>query len=264
MATTERVKIDRKALRQPDEFQALTTQAAEWAQRHQSTLVAVGVALVVIALAAGGFTWWRGRQNEAASIRFRSAHQAFEAARWADAAEGFQSVTRDFGSTPFAELAILYRGHALARSGDAAGAATAYEDYLGAGPETEYLRQEALTGLGRAREATGDTAAAQKAFEEAAATPGPFRIEARLGLARMAEAAGDTERARTIYAEMLADAPAGPLRTFLEAKAPALAPPAPKPAAAAAAADAAPAAAPDGAAAPATAPAAPAADAPAQ
>lgn len=275
MATTERVKIDRKSLRQPDEFQTLTTQAAEWAQRHQTTLVAAGVALVVIALAAGGIAWWRGRQAEAASIRFRSAHQAFQASRWPEAAEGFASVAADYGSTPYGELATLYRGHALARSGDAAGAAAAYGEYLAAGPETEYLRQEALASLGRAREASGDTAGAREAYDEAAATPGPFRIEARLGLARMAEAAGDTERARTIYTEMLADAPAGPLRAFLEAKAPAVAAPATAPAAAAPAAGApaaaapntgaAAAAAPDTAAPTAPAPAAPApADAPAQ
>ncbi|MCW5891809.1 MAG: tetratricopeptide repeat protein [bacterium] len=244
MATSERVKIDRKALRQPDEFQTLTTQAAAWAQEHQTTLVAVGVALVVLALAAGGIGWWRGRQAEAASIRFRSAHQAFEASRWAEAAEGFASVRADYGSTPYGRLASLYRGHALARAGDAAGAATAYGEYLAAGPETEYLRQEALASLGRAREASGDAAAARDAFDQAAAMPGPFRVEARLGQARLAEAAGDTERVRTIYGEMLAEAPAGPLRAFLEAKAPSGAVPAATPASPPAAPAEAPAAVP--------------------
>lgn len=256
MATSERVKIDRKSLRQPDEFQTLTTQAADWAQQHQSALIATAVALLVIALAAGGVAWWRARQAEAASIRFRAAHQAFEAARYPEAIASFASLGADYGSTPFGRLAALYRGHALARSGDAAGAATAYGEYLAAGPETEYLRQEALASLGRAREASGDAAAAREAFDEAAAMSGPFKIEAQLGQARLAEAAGDPERARTIYAAMLADAPAGPLRAFLEAKAPV----APAPVAAAPqtapAADSAPAAAP--------APAAPPAGAPAQ
>jgi hypothetical protein len=260
MATSERVKIDRKSLRQPDEFQTLTTQAADWAQKHQSALIAAGVALLVLALAAGGVVWWRARQAEAASIRFRAAHQAFEGARFEEAAASFATLGADYGSTPYGRLASLYRGHALARSGDAAGAATAYGEYLAAGPETEYLRQEALASLGRARETAGDAGAAREAFDEAAAMPGPFRIEAQLGQARLAEAAGDPERARTIYATMLADAPAGPLRTFLEAKAPAAAvAPAPAPTAAAPGA----ATAPDTATAPAAAPAPPA-GAPAQ
>lgn len=247
MATSERVKIDRKALKQPDEFQTLTTQAAAWAEQHQTTLIAVAIGLVVLALAAGGIGWWRARQAEAASIRFRAAHQAFEASRWTEAADGFASVRADYASTAYGRLAPLYRGHALARAGDAAGAATAYGEYLAAGPETEYLRQEALASLGRAREATGDAAGAREAFDEAAGMPGPFRVEARLGQARLAEAAGDAERARQIYGEMLAEAPAGPLRTFLEAKVPATGNPAGAPAANAAApapAPAAPAAAP--------------------
>lgn len=220
MATSERVKIDRKALKQPDEFQTVTTQLADWAAQHQTLLVAVGAGLVVVALTAGGVGWWRGRQAEAASVRFRSAHSAFEAARYADAAEAFAGLHADYGSTPYGRLATLYRGHALSRQGDAPGAATAYGEYLAAGPETEYLRQEALTGLGRAREAGGDAEAARESYDQAAAMPGPFRTEARLGLARLAEAAGDTARARTIYGELLADTPAGPLRAFLEAKAP--------------------------------------------
>lgn len=221
MATTERVKIDRKSLRDPDEFQILTGQATAWVRANQTLVYGVVGALfavTIIGLLAG---WYRGRQARAAAVRFESAHLEYEGAKYAEAAESFASLERDYGSTPFGRLAGLYRAHALARRGDPA-AVTAYTEYLAGSPETDYLRQEALLGLARAAEAAGDTAKARATFAEAADVPGPFRIDARLGVARLAEAAGERDKAREIYTALLAEAEAGtPLRTFLESRVPA-------------------------------------------
>ena len=136
MPPSQRIKIDRKSLREPDEFQTLTTQAAAWATQHQNTLWGVGIALVAIALIGLGIGWYRARQAEAAAVRFQSAHAEFLDGKYPAAAESFAGLGRDYGSTPFGRLAQLYRGHALLRGGDAAGAATAYGEYLAGSPET--------------------------------------------------------------------------------------------------------------------------------
>ena len=43
MATANHYKVSRKALREPDEFQTLTTQAVDWARDNHSTRVGRGV-----------------------------------------------------------------------------------------------------------------------------------------------------------------------------------------------------------------------------
>src|SRR5262249_19273617 len=102
-----------------------------------------------------------------------------------------------------------------------AGAAAAYSEYLAHAPGTEYLRQEALQGLGQAREVTGDTKGAQDAYEQAAAIDGPFRTDARIAVARLYEAAGQNDTARDVYLAILKEWPTGSVRALLEAKIPA-------------------------------------------
>jgi len=216
-----RVKINRKALRQPDEFQTLTGQIGEWAQAHRNLLAAIGAAVLAVGTVALGVGWYRGREAAAAGARFEAALSDFEAGRFAPAVDGFTGLARDYPGTSFGRLATLYRGHALARQGDGAGAATAYTEYLASSPPTEYLRQEALDGLGSAREASGDKAGALDAYGQAAAIDGPFRMQAQLSMARLQELAGQPDKAREIYLSILKESPSGYVRSLLETKIPA-------------------------------------------
>ncbi len=217
---SQRIKIDRKSLREPDEFQTLSTQAASWATQNQNLLWGVGIGLAAIALIGLGIGWYRARQAEAGAVRFQAAHAEFLEQKYQAAAESFAGLGRDYGSTPFGRLSQLYRGHSLLRGGDAAGAATAYGEYLASSPETEYLRQEALTGLGAAREATGDTNGAVDAYTQAAEISGPFRQDARLAMARLAETSGKPDEAKKIYMTLLQENPTPAVRALLETKIP--------------------------------------------
>ena len=219
--SAERIKLNRKALREPDEFQTLTGQVAAWAQANASWLVGLAVAALVIGAVAGGIGWYRAQRAGAAATQFASAHDELQAGHYAEAADGFATLGRDYAATPYGRLASLYEGHALAKKPDPAGAAAAYTAYLAASPETQYLRQEALTGLGQVREASGDTKAAEDAYAQAADIPGPFRTDARLALARLYEAGGQADKAREVYVAMLKDSPTGPVRALLETKIPA-------------------------------------------
>jgi predicted Zn-dependent protease len=217
---TKRVKIRRKDLKKPDEFETLTGQALAWAEENTRLLLgilgaALAVAAVVVLVNRIGAS-----RNASAAEGFRRAKVTFDAGKFAEAAPAFEAVAHDYPRAPFGRLAALYRAHALAKQNDAAAAATAYGEYL-ASEKTPYLRQEALTGLGRAKEATGDTAGALEAYADAGNLDGAFRTDALLNAARLHEAAGHADQAREIYARLLKDAPDADLRSVLLAKLPA-------------------------------------------
>jgi len=58
MAEAKHYKITRKDLREPDEFQALTSQSADWVRAHQSAVVVAVSALVAVAAVVLGMNWY--------------------------------------------------------------------------------------------------------------------------------------------------------------------------------------------------------------
>lgn len=218
--SAKRVKIRRKDLRGPDEFETLTGETLAWAQGHRTPLIVAGVAVLAIALAALLMSRARIARNEEAALQFRQAQAQLAGGSAATAATQFAAIEQNAASTPFGRLAGLYQGHALLKQGDGAGAATAYTEYLSTAAAPDYLRQQALVGLGRAKEIAGDTAGAHDAYVQAEKLDGPARAEASLGVARMLETQGQADQARAIYARLVKEAPEGWMRTFAEAKAP--------------------------------------------
>jgi tetratricopeptide (TPR) repeat protein len=203
MAEAKHYKLHRKELRSPDVFQERTTQAVDWLRENQTVVVAVVSAVVAIAAVVMGIGWYSSRQAQAGSTRLASAESLFEAKKYAEAATEFEAVASEYPSTPSGRLAGLYKARALAAKPDAAAAVTAYNEYLAASPATEYLRQEALMGLGRSQEASKDTAAAIDSYGKAADVSGPFRTAAQMALARLQDATGNGDKARSLYVELL-------------------------------------------------------------
>ena len=221
-----RLKIRRKDLRKPDEFETLTGQAVAWADEHRPVVYGVLAVAVVVLAGSLAIGRWRASRNDAAAIAFRSAQESFDEGKFQEAAQGFAYVVERYPGAPFGRLAVLYRAHALARQGDQAAAATAYGEYLGSAAVPDYLRQEALVGLARAKEAAGDTAGALDAYTQAGALPGAYRDDALLSAARLEQAAGHAERAQAIYAGLLKDAADPATKAFVAAKVPGAARPA--------------------------------------
>ena len=217
----DRHRLRRKDLRGPDEFVTATNQVTTWATTHQTTLVAACAVVVVLAAGAIGWARYAASQVAAASRDFHAARVTFDAAKFAEAAPQFAALTDAYPQTTFGRLAIMYRGHALVRQGDAAGGIAAYEEFLATKPPADYVRQEALVALGHAREAKGDASGALTAYTDATQIDGPFRGEARLGAARLEEAAGRPEKAQALYAAAVEDVTDGPLKDFIASKLPA-------------------------------------------
>jgi tetratricopeptide (TPR) repeat protein len=219
-----RERLDRKALKGPDEFVVWTTRAATWAQQHRNLVLTAGGVAAAGFLVAGLFAWQASRRADAAAEAFHHASVRFTAGQYGDAATQFDTLARDYPGTPFGRLALLYRGHSLARQNQPADAAVAYQEFLANAPDADYLRQLALTGLARSREQTGDAAGARESFERAAELEGPYRVDALLSLARLAEASGDGAAAEAAYRKAL-DADLDPeTRAFVTKKVPATEP----------------------------------------
>jgi len=220
--SAKRVKIRRKDLRGPDEFETLTGETFVWAQQHQTTLVVAGVALLAIAVGLILVSRSRASRLQEADLQFQQAQAQLERGSAATAATLFESVEQNASGTSYGRLAGLYRGHALLKQGDGAAASTAYTQYLSTASAPDYLRQQALIGLGRAKELTNDLSGAQDAYLQAEKTDGPATAEASLGVARMLEAQGQADQARAIYARLATDAPEGWIKSYAAAKAPGL------------------------------------------
>jgi predicted negative regulator of RcsB-dependent stress response len=203
MAEAKHYKLHRKELRDPDVFQERTAEAVDWMRANQTMVVTVASAVVAIGAVVMGIGWYSARQADAASSRLAAAQQLFDQKKYAEAATEFGAVESEYARTPSGKLAGLYKARALAAQPDTAAAVTAYNEYLNGSPATDYLRQEALIGLGRAQEASKDTAAAMDSYGKAAETSGPFKTAAQLALARLEDAGGNADKARALYLELL-------------------------------------------------------------
>jgi predicted negative regulator of RcsB-dependent stress response len=217
---------ERRFLKEPDEFVVWTARASAWAQQHQGMLTAAAGGLLLVVIVAGLVNWRSARQTDAASEAFRVARTKFAAKDYAPAAIEFDAVARDYPSTSFGRLAVLYRGHALLRSGDATGAAAAYQEFLARGEPDVYLRQLALTDLAYAQEQSGAATEARTTLAQAGDLAGPYRIDALLGYARLSQAAGDTAAAAEAYRKVLTENPDAETKTFVRRQLPAEAKPA--------------------------------------
>jgi tetratricopeptide (TPR) repeat protein len=214
----KRVKVRRRDLRQPDEFVTLTARAVAWARAHRRLWLATAAVLATLTVAALVMVRTRSARAYAASEAFRSAYATFEAGKFGEAAAAFQSVGESYPATAFGQLAVLYRGYALGRQGDVAGAAAAYAQYLAATSGPAHLRQTALAALGGAKEGTGDMAGALEAYQQAADLGGPRSTEALLGAARAQEALGHAAEARALYERLQKGAPDAEVQALVVSK----------------------------------------------
>jgi predicted negative regulator of RcsB-dependent stress response len=207
---------ERRSLKAPDEFLLWTTRASDWARKNQRLLIGAGALGALLVLVVGVLSWQAARRAGTANEAFRTARIKFVSGQFAGAQADFEIVARDYPSTAFGSLAVLYRGHSLLRQADAAAAVGAYREYLANPLAADYLRQLALTNLALAQEQTGDTQAARTTLGEAVEISGPYRVAGLLAYARLAEAAGDSASAATAYRKVLEDDPDPEVRTTVQ------------------------------------------------
>jgi tetratricopeptide (TPR) repeat protein len=178
-------KLDRKQLKQPDEFQVLATKAMEWTIKHQKQVVTGIVAAAVLALVGWGVAAYRGSREEkaggalsealelatrplAGEVPPGTAVETFPSKEEREKATiaALRKVKDDFGGSRAAETATAQIGFHELQSGDAAAATKDLQEFLGSAGKDHPLRFVAQQSLGYALQAQGKLDEAKAAFAQ--------------------------------------------------------------------------------------------------
>src|SRR5262249_16640991 len=118
--------IRRKELKEPDEFLSLSRRFLDYAREHERQLTIAVLAMVGVTVLALGARWYRSWQYRQAEAAFGAARLELAAQRLDTAADRFARVSAEWPSTPYGELALLYKGNCYAELGKDADARDAY------------------------------------------------------------------------------------------------------------------------------------------
>ena len=212
----------KRQLKKQDQFVALTTSSAHWADEHRQKAIIAGVVAIVIILAGVGGYKYHDVRSEAAATAFGSAMETYQTvladpshpvppgmktfpnakARAAAANTQFQQVADQYNLTSSGKLAEYFVG-------------ATYMDQGQNGPAEEALQKVSTSwdtdlaalgksGLAALYQQSGQDAKAIDLYNQLikghAATVPPGL--AQLQLAELYQTEGKTEQARQIYAEL--------------------------------------------------------------
>jgi tetratricopeptide (TPR) repeat protein len=166
--------IQRRQLREPDEFLTLSRRFLEYAQQHEREVTMVVVGLVAITALALGVRTYRGWKESQAEAAFGAARRDFTASRYDTAAKGFEKVAATWPSTAHGQLALVYLGNSYADLGKRKEAEEAFARVLERASEP-VVRQIAHYNLGVLKAEDGDKPAAARELGSAADAEGPLR-----------------------------------------------------------------------------------------
>jgi tetratricopeptide (TPR) repeat protein len=204
--TTHHRRITRKELRQPDEFQNIIEKTTTFIGENLLRILAVVAAAIVLIFGLMGVRAYFARQRNLAAEAFYQATSALDRKDFRTAATAYAQLAQAYPATPLGQLARFYAGNAYLALGDNVRARDAYRQYL-ATADRPTFREMALMQLGVADENLGDTAGAQKAYEDAASLNGPEQERAALNAARLMAQRGDKQGAVAAYQRLLREHP---------------------------------------------------------
>ncbi len=203
MATTRtHIKINRKELKQPDEFQSFIANAQEFLLSNlQQVIVSSAIVLAAGALAVGIYYYEIHRDNIAGD-RFYSAVSELNNKNYAQAETDFQKLADDEPSREVGKLARFYLGSAYFQQGQLDKARDALVAYV-PDAKDDLFASMAYEDLGVIYEKMGDLKKAQGAYAQAATIAGPEQGRAQLQVARLMALQGDKAGAINAYQQFL-------------------------------------------------------------
>jgi hypothetical protein len=197
------VKLKRKELKKPDEFQVVAGKVMEWLVTHRTPVLAGLIAVVVVALAAWGAAAWSSSREQKAGDALATALELEQrpiagerepiagvetfpsrAEREKAVLSALEKLRADYPRTQAARTALAQIGFAKLQNGDAAGAQPALKEFL-ENAAGHPLRAFAIESLGYAYEATGKLDEAKATFAKLSDAGEPDRAafqQARLAL----------------------------------------------------------------------------------
>lgn len=207
-------KIRKRAVKgqdinQPDEFLTLSARTANYvATNTVKVLSALGVVVVVIAVAAGVYYWKESKENEASYLLYKASTHMQAAERSADAARAveelkaaraiYDNILKGFSGTRAVPLATYNLGNVDARLNKWDDAIKSYQAFLEKAGDTT-VKAVAKQKIAYARWAKGDREGALKDFDQLLADNGAAKDLAHHEKARILEQLGRKDDAVKEY-----------------------------------------------------------------
>jgi tetratricopeptide (TPR) repeat protein len=200
--TSHRPKINRKELKQPDEFTTLLDSARDFLLANlKQVAISAAIVATVGAIAIGVYYYERHRDS-LASAQFYSALTALNAGQNKPAEDQFKQLANAEPGRRLGRLARFYLGVAYLNEGNLNPARDTIVSFL-AEERDPMFTSLALSNLAIVYERMGDWKKAAGAYQQAAGIDGPQKAGAELGYARMLAKAGDTKAAIAAYRAFL-------------------------------------------------------------
>lgn len=203
--------LNRKALRQPDEFVTFIDQAGDWIVNNLVRVIIAAIAAVIIIVAIVGIRFYIDGRERTAAAKYYQALATLDSHDYKAAAQQFQTLAAGYPHTSPGRLAQFYVGNALLAENQNAAARDAFQRYLD-GEDRPIFREMALMQLGVANENLGNFSAARQDYLQAAALNGPEKGRAERNAARVMLREGDKAGAIAAYREFLRENPFSPER----------------------------------------------------
>ena len=208
---TTHYKLDRKELKQPDEFVTFIDKAGQFAADNLARVIIGAVVIVAIAAIIYGVSLYQDHQRSLVADRFYDALSALNKQDYRIAEQGFSSLADDNPRQSLGHLARLYLASTYMAENKVKDARTALQIYID-GEDQPLYRNMALMQLGAADENLGDFKAAHNAYAQAADIAGPAKGRAQIGAARSLIKEGNTKDGIEAYRQFLTDNPYSAMR----------------------------------------------------
>jgi predicted negative regulator of RcsB-dependent stress response len=166
--------IQRRELKEPDEFLTLSKRFLDYARQHEREVTLAVLALIALTAVALGVRWYRSWQESNAEAAFGAARRDYTAQKFEAAAQGFHEVGTTWPGTAYGQLALVYVGNCYAELGKTKEAKDAFTQALGRGGDP-MVRQIAHYNLGVLKAKDGDKAGAANELGSATDIEGPLR-----------------------------------------------------------------------------------------
>lgn len=211
---TPRYKLDRKELRQPDEFITFLDRAGDFIANNLVRVIVGAVGLIAVIVIFYAVSFYQSHQRQLASNRFYDAMTALNHQDYKTAEQDFNSLATENPHQSLGQLARLYLASAYMADSKDKDARIALQSYLTDSDQPLY-RGIALMQLGAADENLGDFKAAHDAYAQAADVNGPGKARAQIGVARTLIKQGDAKAGIDAYRQFLTDNPFAGERNYV-------------------------------------------------
>jgi predicted negative regulator of RcsB-dependent stress response len=223
-------KMTRKELlKEPDEFLTTTAQVIRYTREHPRS-VALGCALVVIALlAAAGVYYYQKHQDVRSHELFGQVCNEYEAAvqspqqltpqKLDKLFAEFDALAREYSSLPAGEMALLYSGHVLYKKQDFKGALERYAQMQSTNLVKSGLSSLVLYHMAMSQLALKEYDKAIVLFDQLSKDiNSPYGREAHGTVARIYELMGKNKEAVQAYRQYLKMFPEAPDAAFVKGR----------------------------------------------